>query len=144
LNGHDSSRQGLTVCGYQQTPTQRKLNGNSSTRLNNNWWQSFSTETVSLKHAVVRNNPKFFYAGLGDEHPIERVPVHGRKTASCYSMPEPDRQRSETVSDDRLFQIIQFNLKTSQRYLNRCLPDGCRTYMHVVVGIGNDFTSRLS
>ncbi len=115
----------------------------TSTRLNNNWGQSLSTETVSLKHSVVRNNPQFFYAGLGDKHSVERVPVHGRQSTGRYSMPEPDRQRSETVSDDRLFQIVQFNLKTSQCCLNRCLPDGCRTHVDVVVGIGNDFTSRL-
>jgi hypothetical protein len=88
---------------HRQTPRRRKQNGNSSTRLNNNWGQPFSTETVSLEHLVVRNNPQFFYAGLGDEHSVERVPMHGRQTTSRYSMPEPDRQRSETVSDDRLF-----------------------------------------
>ena len=49
--------------------------------------QSFAAETVALEHSVVRNNSQFLYAGLGDEHPIERITVYRGETASGNGMP---------------------------------------------------------
>jgi len=78
LGGH------LSACGHAQANTKiAKTIENARRRLNNNWRQPFTAETVSLKHSVVRNNPQFFYAGLGDEHSVEWVPVHGRETTGC-------------------------------------------------------------
>jgi len=111
---------------------------------NDNRRQPFITESVSLEYTVMGNNPKFFYTGLGHQHSIERIPMDRRQTAGRHRMLEPNRQWPKAVLDDRVFQIIQFNLETTQCRFDGRLPNRGSAHEHVVVGTGNDLAGFLA
>lgn len=81
-------------------PPRRQGDWDFRRRSNDNRRQPFGAETIPLKHSVMRNNAQFFYAGLGNEHPIERIAVHSGQSTDRHGMPQTDRQWLEAAPDD--------------------------------------------
>lgn len=61
----------------------------------------------------MRNNSQLIYAGLRDEHPIERITMHNGQTTSSQGVAKADRQGPETIPRNRWFQIVQFDFDPS-------------------------------
>jgi len=71
----------------------------------------------------MRYDAQFLHSGLDDKHPVEWVAMDVGQPTNADSVSETDHQGLKSASEDRLLEVVELDLNSSQSRFDRDFPN---------------------